>query len=181
MVDFSGCAKLFGFIAVLFDLSSEIQSLDFVKDVSGLLSPFSTLFLSCALCHPLSPLSFRPRSQFLPRFLCWPVFPHAISLSPAYLPFLSSLSVTLFLSQFLPLQSCPLTQKFIQLFNLSLICSTYFAKIAFVILCRCVHVQAIRISNRDQQLNRFHITILSLSFSVFCHEVPSPLCLSFSP
>lgn len=95
LVDFSGCVKLFSFIAVLFDLSSEIQSLDFVKDVSGLLSPFSTLFLSCALCHPLSPLSFRPRSQFLPRFLCWPFFPHAISLSPSYLPFLSSLSVTL--------------------------------------------------------------------------------------
>lgn len=46
--------KLSGFISVLFDLSSEIQSLDFVKDVSGLLNPLHTLFLPLSLCHPLS-------------------------------------------------------------------------------------------------------------------------------
>lgn len=39
--------KLSGFISLLFDLSSKIQGLDFVKDVNELLNPLQTL-----LCHP---------------------------------------------------------------------------------------------------------------------------------
>lgn len=38
--------KLSGFISLLFDLSSKIQGLDFVKDVNELLNPLQTL-----LCH----------------------------------------------------------------------------------------------------------------------------------
>lgn len=49
MVVFRCSIKLSGFISLLFDLSSKIQGLDFVKDVNELLNPLQTL-----LCHPLS-------------------------------------------------------------------------------------------------------------------------------
>lgn len=47
MVVFRCSMKLSGFISLLFDLSSKIQGLDFVKDVNELLNPLQTL-----LCHP---------------------------------------------------------------------------------------------------------------------------------
>lgn len=46
MVVFRCSMKLSGFISLLFDLSSKIQGLDFVKDVNELLNPLQTL-----LCH----------------------------------------------------------------------------------------------------------------------------------
>lgn len=49
MVVFRCSMKLSGFISLLFDLSSRIQGLDFVKDVSELLNRLQTL-----LCHSLS-------------------------------------------------------------------------------------------------------------------------------
>lgn len=82
----------------------------------------------------LSPLSFRPCSQFLPRFLCWPFIPRAISF-PIYIFF--PFSQSHFCSQSPTLQFFPLNQKF----------------------RGKNHVQAILISNVDQWLNRFHITI----------------------
>lgn len=91
LVDFSGGVKLSGFISVLFDLSSEIQSLDFVKDVSGLLNPLRSLFVSLALSphiHTFLPaflsVSSSPTqspSFFTSSFLSLPLHPFFFSLS----------------------------------------------------------------------------------------------------
>lgn len=110
--------KLSGFISVLFDLSSEIQSLDFVKDVSGLLNPLHTLFLPLSLCHPLSTFLSALLSVSLSFFSLFLSLCHSIT------PSLLSFSTSTFSSL---CYNPKMNQTFL---NLLLICSRNLAKMA---------------------------------------------------